>query len=63
MGVGHTEEPRPAARFGQWEARLVLRSPSLVEHNEQRTGERAEETRHQRQREERRRILQGRRTF
>ena len=63
MGVGHTEQPRPAARFAQWEAKLVLRSPSLLEDNEQRTSERTEETRYQRQREEKRRILQGSRIF
>lgn len=52
--MGHTEEPRPAARFAQWEARLVLRKPALwnTTSREQVRGQRRQGTRGKERREE-----------
>lgn len=49
-GVEHSGQSRPAVGSVQWQRRLVLRNPSLLENNEQRASGRIRETRYQRQR-------------
>ena len=56
-GVEHSGQSRPVAGSVQWQTRLVLRNPSLPENNEQRTSGQIRETRYQRPREEKRRII------